>query len=130
MKYALDTNTLSYYLRHEGQVVDHLQGMPPDSIVLPSAVLYEVNFGLRRAGRREALDAFARMVQAIEVLDFDAESADHAARIKLQLQSLGTPIGPIDVIIAATVRRHGCTLVSHNTREFARVPDLLLEDWY
>ncbi len=130
MKYALDTNTLSYYIRHEGQVVDRLQGLPPDAIVLPSAVVYEVNFGLRRAGRREALEAFARMVQVVGVLAFDAEAADHAARIKLQLQSLGTPIGPIDVIIAATTRRHGCTLVSHNTREFSRVPDLLLEDWY
>ncbi len=130
MKYALDTNTLSYYMRHEGHVVDRLQGRPPDAIALPSAVVYEVNFGLRRAGRREELEAFARMVQVVDVLAFDAEAADHAARIKLQLQSLGTPIGPIDVIIAATARRHGCTLVSHNMREFSRVPDLLLEDWY
>jgi tRNA(fMet)-specific endonuclease VapC len=46
------------------------------------------------------------------------------------LGEAGTPIGPHDVLIAATARRHGYTLVTHNTREFIRVPGLLLEDWY
>jgi len=128
--FALDTNTLSYYMRRQGGVVARVQAQSPQQIVLPSMVVYEVNYGLRRAGRREALDAFARMVQATVVLELDAEAADHAARIRVQLESLGTPIGAADILIAATARRHGCTLVTHNTREFSRVPDLLLEDWY
>lgn len=130
MRYALDTNTLSYYMRRQGQVAARVQAMSPLQIVLPSVVVYEVNFGLRKAGRREALDAFARMVQAASVLDFDAEAADHAARIRVQLEQLGTSIGHADLLIAASARRHGCTLVTHNTREFSRVPDLLIEDWY
>lgn len=128
--FALDTNTLSYYMRRQGRVVERVQALSPQQVILPAVVVFEVNYGLRRAGRRDALEAFARMVQAARVLDFDAEAADHAARIRLHLESLGTPIGLPDLLIAATARHHGCTLVTHNTREFSRVPDLQLEDWY
>jgi tRNA(fMet)-specific endonuclease VapC len=128
--YALDTNTLAYYMRREGGVVARLQALSPKQIIVPAVVVYEVNFGLRRLGRRAALEAFASMMSAATVLDFDLESADHAARIRVHLESIGTPIGQADVLIAATARRHGCTLVTHNTREFTRVPDLLITDWY
>lgn len=130
MNYALDTNTLRYFMRGEGRVAQRLRDTSPQQVALPAIVVYEINFGLRRAGRRAQLDAFARMVQTVAVLDFDAAAADHAARIRLELEAAGTPIGPADLLIAATARRHGHVLVTHNTREFARVPQLQIEDWY
>ncbi len=130
MSFALDTNTLSYFMRGEGRVAARLAAVAPQHVALPAIVIYEINFGLRHAGRRAQLDGFARMAQATTVLNFDAESADHAARIGLELEAAGTPIGPTDVLIAATARRHGRTLVTHNVREFARVPGLKVEDWY
>ncbi len=130
MSFALDTNTLSYFMRGEGRVAQQLRATSPQRVALPAIVVYEVNFGLRRAGRREQLDAFARMVQVSTVLDFDTEAADHAARIRVELEAAGTPIGPADLLIAATARRHGYVLVTHNTREFTRVPQLQIEDWY
>jgi tRNA(fMet)-specific endonuclease VapC len=128
--FALDTNTLSYYMRRQGRVVERVQAMSPQQIILPSLVVFEVSFGLRKAMRLEALTAFQRMVQTAAVLDLDAEAADHAADIRASLESAGTPIALADLLIAATARRHGCTLVTHNTRDFARVPDLKTEDWY
>lgn len=130
MIYALDTNTMSYYLRQEGGVVARFQALTPQQIALPAVVVYELNYGLRRVGRHSALDALARLVQTVAVLDFDLEAADHAARIRTELEARGTPISQADLLIAATARRHGCTLVTHNTREFARVPELAIEDWY
>lgn len=130
MRYALDTNTVSYYMRRQGSVVTRLQALAPQQIVLPALVVFEVSFGLRRVNRVESLDAFAMMVESATLLDFDREAADHAARIRVHLDAQGTPIGLADLLIAATARRHGCTLVTHNTREFERVPGLLLEDWY
>ena len=130
MRYALDTNTVSYYMRRQGSVVTRLQALAPQQIVLPALVVFEVSFGLRRVNRVESLDAFAMMVESTTLLDFDREAADHAARIRVHLDAQGTPIGLADLLIAATARRHGCTLVTHNTREFERVPGLLLEDWY
>ena len=130
MRYALDTNTVSYYMRRQGSVVTRLQALAPQQIVLPALVVFEVSFGLRRVNRVESLDAFAMMVESTTLLDFDREAADHAARIRVHLDAQGTPVGLADLLIAATARRHGCTLVTHNTREFERVPGLLLEDWY
>lgn len=130
MTYALDTNTVSYYMRQEGRVVARFQAQTPQQIALPSLVVYELNYGLRRVGRRQALDALAKLVQTVAVLDFDLEAADHAARIRVELEARGTPISSADLLIAATARRHGCTLVTHNTREFERVPELRIEDWY
>ena len=74
MTFALDTNTMSYYMRQEGGVVAHFQAQPPQQIALPSMVVYELNYGLRRVGRRSALDALARLVQTVAVLDFDLEA--------------------------------------------------------
>jgi tRNA(fMet)-specific endonuclease VapC len=127
---ALDTNTLSCYLRGEGRVAERLLALSPQQIALPAVVVYEINYGLRRAGRRAQLEAFGRMVEATTVLPFDTDAADHAARIRVELEAAGPPIGPTDLLIAATARRHRCTLVTHNTREFSRVPALAIDDWY
>ena len=128
--FALDTSTLSCWLRGEGQVAERVRSVRPADVALPSVVVYEINFGLRRAGRQRQLGEFARLVQLVQVLDFDVEAADHAARIRTELEESGTPIGPHDLLIAATARRHRRTLVTHNTREFKRVSGLALDDWY
>ncbi len=130
MVFALDTNIISYAMREEGGVADQMRRVGPASLAVPAVVVFEARFGLLRAGRIRQLSAFEAMSAAMRQLDFDAEAADHAARIRWQLESAGTPIGLADLLIAATARRHGCTLVTHNTREFSRVPGLLLEDWY
>lgn len=130
MSFALDTNTVPYYMRRAGRVAERLLAHAPSEIALPSLVVFEVNFGLRRAGRRAELEAFARMVGAMSVLDFDAEAADQAARIRVLLEAQGTPFSLPDLLIAATARRHRRTLVTHDAREFSRVEGLLIEDWY
>ena len=129
-RFALDTNIVSYYLRQQGEVVGRLQSTSPERVVLPSFVVYELNYGMRKCGTQESLAALSRFVRTVSVIDFDAEAADHAARIRVELEAAGAPIGSADVVIAATARRHGCTLVTHNTREFSRVSGLTLEDWY
>jgi tRNA(fMet)-specific endonuclease VapC len=129
-RYALDTNTLSYFMRGEGRVAQRLAATTPQQVAVPAIVAYEIRYGLSRSGHPALVTAFQHMMQAVAVLGFDAETAEHAADIRTRLAEAGTPIGPHDILIAATARRHGCTLVTHNTREFARVPGLLLEDWY
>ena len=130
MVFALDTNILSYAMREEGGVADQMRTLGPANLAVPAVVVFEARFGLLRAGRIRQLAAFEALSGAMRQLEFDAEAADHAARIRLQLETAGTPISLADLLIAATARRHGCTLVTHNTHEFSRVPGLLLEDWY
>ncbi|MFO1434078.1 MAG: virulence-associated protein [Candidatus Competibacteraceae bacterium] len=62
-------------------------------------------------------------------LPFASETAQYCGEIRAALASQGQPIGPYDLQIAAIARAHGLVVVTHNTREFARVPDLMLEDW-
>lgn len=89
-----------------------------------------MRFGLLRASRARQLEAFEAVVASVGRLDFDAEAADHAARIRLALESAGTPLGLVDLLIAASARRHGCTPITHNTQQFSRVSGLPIEDWY
>ena len=62
-------------------------------------------------------------------LPFDDAAAEHYGRIRADLTARGLTIGGNDMLIAATALANGCTLVTHNTAEFSRVPGLVIEDW-
>ena len=98
---------------------------------LPVVALFEMRYGIVKSNRREHSE---RLLQrflglGVDILPFDAEDAAHAGDIRAHLESKGTPIGPYDYLIAAQARRRGAALVTLNTREFARVPGLIVVDW-
>lgn len=131
--YVLDTNTISYYFRGDPQVTPRLQALPPKNIGVPAIVVYELQYGLLRlpkAASKSRLAALANFLQPVRLLAFDAECANRAARLRVGLEAQGTPIGPHDVLIAATALRHAATLVTRNVREFGRVPQLRVENWH
>ena len=129
--FALDTNTVSYFLKGIGRVAERLLATPPREIALPAVVLYEIEVGAASVGisrkRRTQLDA---LVAAASVLPFGLETARTAAGIRVRLERQGSPIGPLDTLIAATALESRATLVTHNVREFGRVKGLEVEDWY
>jgi tRNA(fMet)-specific endonuclease VapC len=94
-------------------------------------VLFELEVGISQSGqsskRRVQLDTF---LDAVNVLPLDMAAAKKAADVARALSRAGTPIGPMDTLIAGIALQHGATLVTHNTREFRRVRGLSLEDWY
>ena len=96
--------------------------------MLPSVVIFALRFGPIRVGKHRLAGGFQRLVHTLPVIDFDLEAAEHAAAIRAHLEPCGAPAGRADLLIAATARRHGCTLLTHNTGGFARVPDLPIED--
>jgi len=129
--YALDTNTVVFFFKGIGHVAERLFAAPPGEVAIPSIVLYELEVGAVRAAasakRREQL---ALLVDTISILPFGADEARAGARIRGELEHAGTPIGPLDLLIAATALNHRATLVTHNQREFGRVKGLNTEDWY
>ena len=130
---VLDTNTISYYFRGDPQVVPRLQALRPADVGVPAIVEYELRFGLMRLQGEAAatrLAALARFLRPLQRLAFDGECAVHAARVRAGLEAAGTPIGPHDVLIAATALRHQAILVTRNTREFSRVPGLQWLNWH
>lgn len=103
----------------------------PGDIGIPAIVLYELKVGIAKSTsprkRREQLKALA---EATQVLSFGAEEAEAAARIRVSLEKEGSPIGPYDLLIAGTAMARNAILVTRNTREFARISKLQVEDWY
>ena len=129
--YLLDTNTLIYFFKQQGQVAAHLKNVAASRIALPSVVLFELEYGVLRSSRpdvqRKGIDA---ALKAYGVLSLDDKAAKSAAWIKFTLEAAGTPIGHFDQLIAGTALAHDMTLVTRNTREFERVPGLRVENWY
>ena len=128
---ALDTNTLVYYFKGIGNVAQHLKVTPPREVGIPSVVLYELEVGIAKStAPRKRRQSLANLLRLVRILSFDEASARAAAGIRTRLETAGTPIGPLDTLIAGTALRHSATLVTHNTMEFSRVPGLQVIDWY
>ena len=129
--FALDTNTVSYFFKGIGRVGERLLATSPGDIGIPAVVLYEIEFGIRRAEhasrRRSQLRSLLRVIQ---VLPFGEAEALSAAEIRAALERQGTPIGFHDTLIAATAKERGAVLVTHNVAEFSRVKGLRVEDWF
>lgn len=129
----VDSNTISYYFRGDPQVVPRLQALSPAEVCVPAIVTYELRYGLMRLpaeAARPRLEALEKLLLPLQVLAFDAACAEQAAVIRSALERQGTPIGPHDVLIAATALRHQARLVTRNEREFARVPGLQVVNWH
>jgi tRNA(fMet)-specific endonuclease VapC len=129
----LDSNTISYYFRGDPLVVPRMQALRPADLGVPAIVEYELRYGLLRLSAEAAqprLTALAQLLRPMQLLPFDSECAFHAARIRAELEAVGTPIGPHDTLIAATALRYQATLVTRNVREFSRVPGLQWLNWH
>jgi tRNA(fMet)-specific endonuclease VapC len=129
--YMLDTDICSYVMRRSNQtVLKRLQEVRVSevcvSVITKSELRYGVEISPRRQHDETALNAF---LAHVEVLDFADEAAAHYAKIRADLKTHGTMIGANDLFIAAHASSLGLTLVTNNTNEFARVPDLSLENW-
>jgi len=126
----LDTNTLSELIRNpRGALTERLAALNPDEVCTSIVVACELRFGARRKGAEVLTRRVDQLLGTLNVLPLDPPADEHYADIRAALERLGTPIGSHDLFIAAHARSRGLTLVTHNIREFARVPDLSVQDW-
>lgn len=131
---CLDTNTVIAILNDVAspvtpRVADAV--VRSEAVAVSTIVVFELWYGVSKSRRKEwnsarLGDFFAGPV---DVLGFEPGDGREAADIRAELERDGTPIGPYDVLIAAQARRRNAVLVTANTREFARVPGLKLENW-
>lgn len=102
-----------------------------DRVAISVVVLFELVYGAEHSARREhnlrRVEEF--LAGAVDVMSFDADDAIEAARLREELERLGTSIGPYDILIAAQARRRDATLVTVNEREFRRVAGLRTVNW-
>jgi len=134
VSYLLDTNSWIDHLRRgpTSKVTAKLAAAPPGTVYLCSVVVGELIYGAWHGGPAHQtgnLALIASLRQQFVSLPFDDQAAEEYGKARAHLARVGTPIGPNDLIIAAIALAHHCTLVTHNTGEFSRVPGLLLDDW-
>lgn len=129
MRYLLDANAAIEMLRNPDSITAQRARRERVSDIAMSAIAaHELYFGAFRSHRPTH---HLSLVDALPflVLDFDKEDSRAAGEIRALLGTRGMPIGPYDVLIAGQARAHDLILVTHNTKEFARVPGLRIEDW-
>lgn len=130
LAWMFDTNALSELIKSpQGGVARRLQGTAAGSVCTSVVVACELRFGAERKASPVLQKRVEDLLSALPVLAFDGPADQHYADIRLALERAGTPIGGMDLMIAAHARSLGLCLVTHNLREFQRVPGLSVEDW-
>ena len=131
MKYVLDTNVCIRLLKGTSpQMKQRIAVVREEDVCVPAIVRYELYYGAYKSDRKEqTLNALNDFFSQYETASFDDSCARLCGEIRANLEKQGLPIGPYDLLIAATAIRHGLILVTHNTNEFSRVKQLVIEDW-
>ena len=131
IRYMLDTNMIAYARnRRPSCVLERLLQHDPSEICISSITMAELEYGIFNSSKPEQnRTALLMFLSGIAVLSFDSAASLEYGSIRFFLKSHGIIIGGNDMLIAAHARSLGIALVTHNTREFSRVDDLLIEDW-
>lgn len=131
MKIMLDTDTCIYILKKKPESVVHkLSKIPMENICISSITYAELVHGVEKSEqKRKNLDVLTHFLKHLEILDWGTDAADYYGQIRAALEEQGTPIGNMDLMIAA----HACSihakLITNNLKHFSRVPHLKCETW-
>ena len=130
LKYMLDTNIVIYVIKRKPIAVLDTFNTNALRICVSSITYAELIFGVEKSSKAaHNLQRVEDFISRLEVLDYGKKAANHYGEIRHNLASLGQPIGPNDLHIAAHARSEGLVLVTNNLKEFSRVNGLLTENW-
>lgn len=131
LEYLLDTNICIYIAKKAPfSVLDKFSTLSTGQVGMSCITYGELLYGAEKSQRKfESLEILKNLTSLIPVLGIGIATANYYAKIRAYLASTGNIIGNNDLWIAAHCVDLGTTLVTHNTREFDRVPDLKIENW-
>lgn len=131
MTYMLDTNICIYAIKNKPEkVLQRLKYNLEQGLCISSITLAELQHGVEKSVNSEKnRTALFQFLSIVDILPFDDLAAFHYGEICAYLQKKGTPIGTMDMLIAAHARSENVILITNNTREFDRVPELVVENW-
>jgi tRNA(fMet)-specific endonuclease VapC len=129
-RFLLDTNTVAFHIRRSSPALQRrLRRTRADRVALSVVTEMEIRYGLARNPRLRSAGLVEEFLEGITILPIGSEVAREYGRIRALLEAKGTPIGPLDLMIAAHALALGASVVTSNTREFRRVPGLRCLDW-
>ncbi|MFZ2490869.1 MAG: type II toxin-antitoxin system VapC family toxin [Thermoanaerobaculia bacterium] len=130
MKFLLDTDSCIYALKQRERVIEHLLMQSREDVAVSVITEAELRTGAAKSSSPvKTLRLVENFLKPLTVVEFSSEDASTYARIRSRLERAGTPIGPLDALIAAQAVARKLTLVTNNEREFRRVSDLTVENW-
>jgi tRNA(fMet)-specific endonuclease VapC len=131
MEFMLDTNICIYIIKRKPpDVLERFKQTEISQITISSITLSELFYGVSKSSRPEQnLMALTQFVAPLEILPFGGEAAQYYGELRAQLEQQGTPIGALDMLIAAHALSIASTLVTNNEKEFIRVPQLKIDNW-
>ncbi len=129
-RYLLDTNILSDLIRHpQGAIAARIGQLGEAAVCTSIIVAAELRFGAAKRGSARLTGQMEAVLEAFDILPFEAPADAVYGEIRTRLEQAGTPIGGNDLLIAAQAQALGFTVVTDNEREFARVDGLIWENW-
>jgi tRNA(fMet)-specific endonuclease VapC len=130
MRHLLDTNIISDLVRNpQGRIAMRIAEVGEDEVCTSVIVAAELRYGAAKKGSERLTVQLERVLAALPILPFE-EPADAAyGQLRAQLEAAGTPIGGNDMLIAAHALSSGCSVVTDNEREFARISGLNVVNW-
>jgi len=131
VKYLIDTNTCIYIINKKPpSAVNRIRSKQPEDIAISTVTIGELEYGVHRSQKIDQNRiALLEFLVPLTILDFDQGAAAVYGSIRSSLEARGTPIGPMDLLIAAQAMSQGLVLVTNNEREFSRVDGLGIENW-
>lgn len=131
MEYMLDTSTCIYIIKRKPvDIIDRFRKIQISQVSISSITLSELEYGVIKSSKPEQNQlALAQFVAPMEILSYGDKAALYYAELRVYLEKQGTPIGSLDMLIAAHALSAGCILVTNNVKEFDRVPNLKIDNW-
>ena len=131
MTYMLDTNICIYAIKNKPeQVLEKLKQNLSNGICISAITLAELQHGVEKSMNPEKNSmALLQFLSILDILPFDDLAAVEYGKICAYLQKRGTPIGTMDMLIAAHAKTEKLIIVTNNIREFEKVPDLKIQNW-
>jgi tRNA(fMet)-specific endonuclease VapC len=130
MKFLLDTDTCIYALKQNEAVLQRLLARSPEDIAVSVITEAELRTGAAKSTSvARTVRLLENFLRPLSILEFTSGDAASYAQVRAKLERAGTPIGPLDTLIAAQAVARKLVLVSNNEREFGRVAGLHTQNW-
>lgn len=130
MNFLLDTDTCIYALKHNPAVLNHLLAQSREDVAVSVITEAELRTGAAKStSAAKTLRLIENFLRPLAIVEFNSNDATSYAQVRSRLERAGTPIGPLDTLIAAQAVARKLVLVSNNEREFSRVASLRVDNW-
>ncbi|MCO6547529.1 MAG: type II toxin-antitoxin system VapC family toxin [Gilliamella sp.] len=128
MKYMLDTNSVSFFIRNNQIIINKVNKIHMSQLCISSVTLGELNYDLAKRGNLKLQAIIQSFINRVDVLPWDENVADCYGKLKAELMENGKVLAPLDMMIAAHAFAVNATLIT-NDKAFSQISSLQLDDW-